>query len=193
MSDARDESDSVPVHGFTRTFTGRIVLRVDVVERGLLISLLEQLIDLLSPAPTTDVDPLQAMVGIDAQANRPTDEVVARLLPDAYSDDEEASADFRRFTERGLRETKVTHARQVLEALGTGSTKITMSPEQAESWLLALNDLRLALGTRLGVSDDNHDELIAQAEENPEVAAIHVYDWLTFLSETLVRCLLPTR
>ena len=36
------------VHGFQRTATGRIVLRVDVVEKGLLGSLVEQLIEFVT-------------------------------------------------------------------------------------------------------------------------------------------------
>ena len=44
---------------------------------------------------------------IDPDAERPDDPALARLLPDAYADDDEASAEFRRFTERTLRETKM--------------------------------------------------------------------------------------
>ncbi len=181
-------SDQV-VHGFTRSATGRIVLRIDDLERGLLSSLLEQLMEILQPEDREVGDPLQDLVGIDAHAEPPSDDVLARLLPDAYSDDLEAAADFRRFTERGLRQDKIAHARQALDSLAASGAKVTVSPDQAHSWLLALTDLRLALGTRLGVSEDNHDELIARAEQDPQASAIHVYDWLTYLAETLVRCL----
>ena len=56
------------VHGFRRTATGRIVLRVDVVEKGLLTTLLEQLIDFVTPEGAADEDPLVSLVGLDPDA-----------------------------------------------------------------------------------------------------------------------------
>ena len=44
-------------------------------------------------------------------APTPDDPALARLLPDAYADDEEAAAEFRRFTERDLRDAKARDAR----------------------------------------------------------------------------------
>ena len=40
-------------YGFQRTATGRIVLRVDQVERGLLASVARQVIDLVKPEEPT--------------------------------------------------------------------------------------------------------------------------------------------
>ena len=51
-------------YGFQRTATGRIVLRVDQVERGLLGSVARQVIDLVKPEePSADQDPLAAQLG----------------------------------------------------------------------------------------------------------------------------------
>jgi hypothetical protein len=189
MTDAMSDE----VHGFIISSTGRIILRIDVIERGLLMSLLEQLMELVAPEEADeDADPLARMVGIDAQASPPQDPVLARLLPQAYRDDEQASDDFRRFTERSLREHKQFNARTALDSLVGSGAKVTLSPQQAQAWLGALTDVRLALGVRLELTDDNHDALLSLPDDDPRAASVHIYDWLTYLQETLVRCVLAS-
>lgn len=179
------------VHGFRRTATGRIVLRVDVVEKGLLTTLLEQLVDFVSPEVPEDEDPLVQLVGLDPDAERPDDPALARLFPDAYLDDAEAAAEFRRFTERDLREAKVAHASTALETLRRSGEKVTLSADEAAAWLGALNDVRLALGTRLGVTEEGMAELAGLPDDDPRAATFHVYDWLTYLQESLVHAVMP--
>lgn len=179
------------VHGFQRTLTGRVVLRVDVVEKGLLTNLLEQVIDFVTPEGAEEEDPLVRIVGLNPDAERPEDPALARLFPDAYLDDVDAAAEFRRFTERSLRETKVAHATTALETLRRSGEKVTLSTEEAEAWLGALNDMRLALGTRLGVTEEGVADLANLPDDDPQAGAFHVYDWLTFLQESLVRTLMP--
>ena len=179
------------VYGFRRGATGRIVLRVDVVEKGLLGTLLEQVIEMVRPEDTPSGDPLEDLIGITGSATAPEDPALARLLPDAYRDDPEAAADFRRYTEHGLREEKATRARIALASLRRSGEKVTLAEGEADAWLGALNDMRLALGTRIGITEDNHEELAGLADDDPRSAAYHVYDWLTFLQESLVRSLLP--
>jgi len=179
------------VHGFRRTATGRIVLRVDAVEKGLLVTLLEQLADFVAPEDLDDEDPLVAMVGLDPDAVRPEDPALARLLPDAYLDDDAAAAQFRRFTERSLRETKLAHTQTALETLRRSGEKVTLGRDEAGAWLGALNDVRLALGTRLGVTEEGMEELASLPDDDPRAATFHIYDWLTYLQETLVRALMP--
>ncbi len=177
-------------YGFRRSDAGRFVLRTDLVERGLLDTLADQLMNILAPEPQdADLDPLARMVGIDVQVAAPTDDVVLRLLPDAYTDDPEATADFRRFTDRDLRSTKIAHAAVVRDCLARSGEKVTLTEAEAQSWLGFLNDARLALGTRIGISEDNHAELADLPEEDPRSGMYHVYDWLTFLQESLVQCL----
>ena len=182
-------SDST--YGFQRTATGRVVLRADKVERGLLASVARQVIDLVKPEEMPeDADPLAAALGWTEEDVGPSDDpAVARLLPNAYADEAE-SADFRRFTERDLRQTKVQHATTVLEEIERSGEKITVG--SPESWLGTLNDARLAIGTRIQISEDNHEELAGLSEDDPRAGLFHVYDWLTFLQESLVRCLDPT-
>lgn len=142
-------------HGFRRTATGRIVLRLTGDERTLLDSLLAQLVELVAPEDPPELDPLAAMVGIDTDAEVPSDPALARLFPDGYGEDEpEAAADFRRFTERSLREGKVGNARTVSGTLAGSGSKITLTAGEAQAWLSTLNDLRLLLGTRLEVAED---------------------------------------
>ena len=180
------------VHGFQRTVTGRVVLRVDDVEKGLLRLLLDQLEEFVAPEePDPDADPLERLVGLDGEAEAPDDPALARLFPDAYRDDDEAAADFRRFTERGLREGKVANVRTARETLLRSGEKVVVSADEAPAWLGVLTDLRLALGTRLGVTEDNHEELAALPDDDPRAGTFHVYDWLTFLQETLVRAVMP--
>lgn len=180
-------------YGFQRTATGRVVLRVDQVERGLLASVARQVIDLIKPpepSPDAQTDPLAAQIGwVDGDLRPSDDPAVARLLPDAYSDPQEAS-EFRRFTEHDLRQVKVQHATTVLAEIERSGDKITVG--SADSWLGTLNDARIAIGTRIHVGDDNHEELASLPEDDPRAGLFHVYDWLTFLQESLVRCLDPS-
>jgi hypothetical protein len=177
------------VHGFRRTATGNVVLKADDVELGLLGTLVGQVLELVSPEDDpwgSDADPLARMVGIDPDAERPDDPALARLLPDAYSDDEEASSEFRRFTERSLRETKMNHATTVLRALAEADRKVTVPTSDVPAWMGAINDTRLALATRLGITEDNHDDFYELDDDDPGYMQVHIYDWLTFLQETLV-------
>lgn len=178
-------------YGFQRTATGRIVLRVDHVERGLLASVARQVIDLVKPEEQDqEIDPLAAAIGwIEGEVCPSDDPAVARLLPDAYADAKEAS-EFRRFTENDLRQTKVNHANTVLAEIERSGDKITVG--SADSWLGTLNDARIAIGTRIQIAEDNHEELASLPEGDPRAGLFHVYDWLTFLQESLVRCLDPT-
>lgn len=179
---------------FQRTATGRVVLRADAIERGLLRSIAEQVLEFVEPdaqEPAGD-DAFEAIVGpLRDAAERPDDPALARLLPDAYLDDADAASDFRRFTERSLREMKVSHARTVIAALERSGDKVTLSEQEVPSWLGLLNDARLALGVRLAIDEDAHEELAALPEDDPRFAAYHVYDWLTGLQESLVQLLLP--
>ena len=184
------------VHGFRRTARQRIVLRADDVERGLLTELVSQLVTLVTPDEDpfgADPDPLAAMVGIDPFAERPEDPALHRLFPDAYTDDEEAAGEFRRFTERSLRDTKLANARTVLDTLERSGSKVVVSDGEAAAWLGTLNDLRLTLASRIGLDEDNHEAFYALPESDPAFALFHIYDWFTFLQETLVNALTGLR
>lgn len=178
------------VHGFRRTLGGRIVLKVDDVDRGLLTAVVSQLVELITPEAdpfAAEPDPLAAMVGIEADAERPDDPALGRLFPDAYPDDDEASGEFRRFTQKSLRDLKTAHAQTVLDALAVGGAKVEVPRDDVQAWLGALNDVRLALGSRLGITEENHELFALLDEDDPVFALYSLYDWLTFLQETLVQ------
>lgn len=177
-------------YGFQRTATGRVVLRVDDVERGLLMSVARQVMDLVQPAEASpDQDPLAAQLGwVDGDVGISDDPAVARLLPDAYDDPDDAR-DFRRFTENDLRQSKMQHAMTVVEEIERSGEKVAVT--STDSWLGLLNDARIAIGTRIQISEDNHEELAGLPDGDPRSGLFHVYDWLTFLQESLVRCMDP--
>ncbi|MCH1447086.1 MAG: DUF2017 domain-containing protein [Candidatus Nanopelagicales bacterium] len=177
-------------YGFQRTATGRVVLRVDDVERGLLMSVARQVMDLVQPAEVSpDQDPLAAQVGwVEGDVGISDDPAVARLLPDAYDDPDDAR-DFRRFTENDLRQAKMQHAMTVVEEIERSGEKVSVA--STDSWLGLLNDARIAVGTRIQISEDNHEELAGLPDDDPRAGLFHVYDWLTFLQESLVRCMAP--
>ena len=134
-------------------------------------------------------DELAEMVGLSESTELPDDPILARLLPDGYRDDPDAAQDFRRFTESGLRSAKVAAAQTVLATMPPGGGRVRLSSEQAEVWLRALNDVRLALGVRLGVTDD-FDGLNDDLEPaDPRYAYVQVYQWLAYIQESLVRAL----
>ena len=136
-----------------------------------------------------NADDLAAMIGFSDNTELPDDPVLARLLPDAYSDDPDASGEFRRYTESGLRSGKAAAARTVLATLPPAGGRIRLSEPEAQAWLRALNDVRLALGVRLEVTDDFDDQVANMEADDPRAAYIGVYQWLAFLQETLVRAL----
>ena len=68
--------------------------------------------------------------------------------------------------------------------------KVTLSEPEAHAWLGTLNDLRLALGSRLEITEENHRIFQELPDGHPAAAAYHLYDWLSYLQETLVRAVM---
>lgn len=175
--------------GWERAESGALTVMLEPVEQVILGSLLDQVIHLLDPDGMTrpEHNPLDVLLDLGAQIHvtPPTDPVLARLLPDAHHDDEQIAAEFRRFTEHDVRREKVSRARQVRHRLASGDETITVEPNAVEDWLRALNDVRLALGTRLGVEEDSE-------VTDEDLPARHVYDWLGWLQDSLLRALHET-
>jgi hypothetical protein len=171
-------------------------------EADLLRSLAGQLVELLrdDTAQPGSLDPLEELLDFSGPTQEPDDPVLARLFPTAYRDDGEAAADFRRFTESTLRDGKARAAVTIIETLteaglppdgpGDGLTiDVELDPELAEVWLRSFTDLRLALGTRLGVEEGDEEMWDDLPEEDPRAQMHHVYEWLGYLQETLVHAL----
>jgi hypothetical protein len=134
-------------------------------------------------------DDLEAQLGLSSHVLPPDDPVLARLLPDGYADDPDASAEFRRYTEESLRSAKVASARAVLASLPPGGGEVQLSEPECQQWLRALNDVRLALSVRLGITDENEDLTEQLAADDPRSAYISVYQWLAYLQDSLIESL----
>jgi len=160
---------------------------------GMLRNLVELLYDGMPPRPQPPGDDplagLQDLEGFDGPTAPPEDAVLQRLLPDAYSGDDTAAAEFRRFTERGLRDGKAGDAKLVLDAIEDREAVaegIEISPDDQLAWLRAINDLRLALGTRLGVEQDDYEVWEKLSEDDPRRITYDLYDWLGYLQSALL-------
>jgi len=139
--------------------------------------------------PGLSLEELAAAIGATGPTSPPEDPVLARLLPDAYREDPEAAGEFRRYTEQGLRSGKVAAAQTVLDTLPAGGGRVRLGPEDAQAWLRSLNDVRLAIGTVLGITEDYEDEMEAASWADPRSAYLEVYHWLGYVQDSLVRAL----
>ncbi|CAM5226582.1 MULTISPECIES: DUF2017 domain-containing protein [Streptomyces] len=191
---------------------GGAAVALDDVEISIIRSLAVQLLELIGPGPGADTpdDPLAELFA-EGPSEPPADPVLRRLFPDAYSDPEEApaspaeaeerrahSAEFRRFTENDLRAGKRESALGVIRSLDAlapvdeGGAVLKLSPEQSRQWLGALNDLRLAIGSRLEITDEDDTDLLYRLpDEDPRKPMVMAYLWLGGLQETLVTTLMP--
>lgn len=125
----------------------------------------------------------------------PDDPAVERLFPDVYPEDPEEAAEFRRLTEDDLKAAKLDQAKTVLTDLLESGGEIRLGEEKADMWLRALTDVRLALGTRLGVEDETDieaelDEAVGRDPTSSRVGQLSVYAYLSFLQESLVGALM---
>lgn len=171
--------------------------RLAAAEASLLRSLVGQIMSLVESSPADnpaheqddDLAALEAMLHGPGADKIPEDPVLARLLPDAYRDDTEAAGEFRRFTEQELRSGKLAAAQTVLDTLPEEGGRVELTEEDGQVWLRALNDVRLALGVRLDITEDTAQRTQDLDPADPRAAYLWVYDWLTYLQETLVRAL----
>jgi Domain of unknown function (DUF2017) len=165
---------------------------------GLVTSLLAMLDDRESSAPA---DELADITGIrTGNPRRPSDETMKRLLPDFYRHERthpagSANAESLNGALRSLHEPEIIDAKRqvaerLLSTLPPGGGRFELTEEDANSWISAVNDVRLALGTMLGVGPEGPDQLPA---EHPMAAHLDVYQWLTVLQEYLVLALMGKR
>lgn len=189
---------------------GGAAVALDEVEISIIRSLAVQLLELIGPGPAEDAsdDPLAELFA-EGPSEPPTDPVLQRLLPDAYGGpgSEEGAADadelraysseFRRFTENDLRAKKRDDALVVIRSLdamtskGEGGAVLKLSADESRHWLGALNDLRLAIGARLEVTDEDDTDLLYQLpDSDARKPMVMAYLWLGGLQETLVSTLI---
>jgi hypothetical protein len=171
------------------------------------VQLLRQTHDLVAPERPDSGDALEDLLAgmseSDPPPSEPEDPAVRRLLPPAHGSDTEQAAEFRALTEHSLRTRKAQVLSAAIEALSELSPPVVdLSPEQAQQLLVALTDVRLVLGERLGLRDDEdsaalHAEAVRQSTSSPEAVEdpqraqrIIYYDFLSWMQETLATALL---
>jgi hypothetical protein len=185
---------------FKPTHQGGAALTLDSVEASILRSLTVQLLELIGPGdePAADADPLAGLF-TEGPSKAPQDPALARLFPDAYSEGPEAaeySSEFRRFTENDLRTRKRENCLALVRSLDRapvgrqGDVELELDADGCRSWLGALNDLRLTLGTRLEITDDDGEELYQLPDDDPRKPQTMAYLWLGWLEESLLEVLM---
>jgi Domain of unknown function (DUF2017) len=175
--------------GFRRDRRGRPTIELAVEEAVVLRGLVDQLLGLLDDLPRGD--PGLAELGISENTTEPEDTVLARLFPNGYRDDPDAAGEFRRYTESSLQDGKRAAAETVLKSLDSAMDgRLVLEDDQARAWLRALNDLRLALGTRLEITEESYGRYEGLDWDDPRFGMFAIYDWLTTLQDSLVRALM---
>jgi hypothetical protein len=185
--------------GFQPRRGGGVVAALAAHEADLLRNLAAQIIELLrhESAVPADDGSLESMLDFTGPTTAPDDPVLARLFPDAYRDDEEAAGDFRRFTESELRAGKAAQASAVIDDLESAGLSdepepgtmvdVELDVPRAMEWLKAFNDIRLALGTRLGIEGEEPVDQLP--EDDPRAVVLEIYHWMSYLQESLVHAL----
>ncbi|QIS01990.1 DUF2017 family protein [Nocardia brasiliensis] len=171
---------------------------MDAREANVLRSLVGAVSGLLTErADAAPEDDLAALTGLrTGNTVAPDDPRLRRLLPDFHRP-EPGSPDADRAdlnsALRGLHEPEIIDAKLaagavILETVPTAGGKIVLTPEQADAWLTALTDVRLALGTVLGIDADTPDHL---SPDDPRAPHLDVYHWLTWMQDSLLQALAP--
>lgn len=193
----------------------RFRLRLSAEEIALLRSLPEQLRSLLAAPGTSAEEPTELFGGAargpeiadagpgDApggpgetpgdSGGAGADPVLDRLFPRGYlePEDVERNAEYQRLVRDDLLEAKLANLDVVTSTLDRGTVSlrrwtVDLTEDEAGSWLGALNDLRLALGVRLGITEDFDGDV---DPSDPRAPALNVLSYLGWLEENLLDAL----
>lgn len=128
----------------------------------------------------------------DEGLSAPDDAVLARLLPDGATDQEEAAA-LRRLTESSLRDSLTADLRTLRMVLESDTLRI--SEEQAPMVGRAINAVRLTLAQRLGIDDDDaaervHQQAVSGTVKSTDDFMAEIYTFATWLQESLFTAML---
>ena len=146
--------------------TGEVRFQLEAYEADLMRQLLDEMRTLLE----ADIPP--------------SDAVLRRLFPDAFDDEEKANA-YRELIGDELHDRKTAALRTARETVGTkGPVDTTLDDEQVDRWLALLTDIRLAIGTRLDVTEERMAAEVDPAD--PDAAALSVLHWLGWLQESML-------
>jgi hypothetical protein len=178
--------------------TGDLSVALSNDELHILINLVEQLLELLGERNFThhyqSDDPfaqlMAAVVGnLESTIEQPDDPVLRRLLPNAYADPESA-AEFRKYSESSLRSVKQTQLMYLREQLvfpvDHELPKADIAVSDPAQWLVAINDLRLALAVRLDIKQDSYELYDLMKDDDLQKPLFAVYFWLGGIQESLI-------
>lgn len=115
--------------------------------------------------------PLHLVSLLDEVGDKPAGNLpdpLRRLLPPAYTTDPDAERAYQAMTRDDLLE----HHRESLETMSATAKATWLDEEQLAGWLAALNDLRLSLGSMLGVTED---------EAEPPAGHARQAEWIAYL------------
>ena len=107
------------------------------------------------------------------------DPALRRLFPPAYAD-----AERDREYQDLMRGQLQSGRRRALEVLESTVEQSSLSAEEADAWLRALNDARLVLGTELDVDEDLDWNGIGH--DDPQAVEYAVYGYLSWIQEQLI-------
>ena len=127
----------------------RYALRLDAQERKILGALLDELRQAMRERDDASEDDAGAMTAWPGPAGDP-DDPLARLYPPAFPDDEEAEAAWSELVRPGLDDAR----NRRLDRMAATIDADELDDAAAAAWLGTLNDLRLVLGSQLGISED---------------------------------------
>jgi hypothetical protein len=175
---------------FERAKDGQLIVRLHPEEVALLHRLADELQELFDKSEASDAP------GDSAGGDNESDQaVLARLFPRAYLDptEEAAEQEWQRFSNPDLVALRVSALRDLVDSLPVterrdGRVEGKLDEEHVAAWLGVLNDARLAIGTRLGVTED--DDYTARSPDDASYLAWQVYAWLTDLQADLIDVLL---
>ena len=115
-------------------------------------------------------------------ADNPGDEMLTRLFPPARPDDPDAEAEYQEM----VRDELVSKRLDRLDMVAELAEATVLDQEQLAAWMGAVNDIRLVLGTRLAVSEEDDFEFDEDEADTPESVARSAYWYLGWLLEHLV-------
>jgi uncharacterized protein DUF2017 len=165
---------------------------------SLVTSMLNMLNDRESSAPA---DELEEITGIRAgNPQRPQDATMRRLLPDFFRSERShpagsAAAESLNAALRSLHEPEIIEAKReacerMLRTMPAGGGRFELTGDDANAWISAVNDMRLALGTMLGIGPGGPEPV---PDDHPMAGHHDVYQWLTVMQEYLVLALMGRR
>ena len=133
-------------------------------------------------------DQLRTVLGESAD-----EPVNRRLFPPAYLDvaDVERDTEYHHLMHDDLVKEKLANLDLVTDTLSRGSTSVRrwtveLTEEEATAWLGVLNDLRLALGVRLDITEDYDGDV---DDSDPNAPAFRLLSYLGWVEEQLLEAL----